>query len=293
MQRPPDDPRRRLLAVVPYSRLAEWAREVGVPAPLPGTAPLLAEELLVARRFPRTARLVLERMSPPELELACRDLGGIGGSLDRARLEERILAIIAPPPVASGASPAAPAPKPDLPVGAWLEGRRHREALASEAGRRARLRTNEQLQRVVGWGAIFLVFSWLLVLSQTIDAILLGLGVGAVALAVYRYELPVPIAMGIAALEVAARLLLFGVGDALIVPLVSICFAEIICAAVMSIDAVSARSSEITAELFPRPPTPVPPPVGEPGPAGPTAPEVRETGEAGAQAVADSRTRGS
>jgi hypothetical protein len=147
------------------------------------------------------------------------------------------------------------------------------------------------VQRAVAWGAIFFVFSWLLVFSHTLDAVLLGLGAGAVALAVYRHELPAPIAMGVAASEVAARLLLLGVGDALIVPLVSICVAEIIGAAVMSIDAVSSRDCEITAEFLPRRPTPVPEPVEEPAPATDPAPEETEPVPSVAKEGAAGRTR--
>jgi len=291
MDHPPDDPRRRLLAVVPYSRLAEWARDAGVAESLPGTAPLLAEALLAARRFPRAVERILERMSPPELDLACRDLGGIGGSIDRARLEARILAIIAPPSASSG-TPPTPLPKPDLPVGAWLEGRRHRAALASEAGRRERLRTNEQALRAAGWGALFLVFSWIFVFSHTFDAILLGIGAGAIAIAIYRYELSVPLAMGVAALEVAARLLIFGVSDAPVVPLVSISVAEFVLAAVMSIDAVSASGSEIAPELLPRPRAPVPPAAEEPAPVAAPDPGKSEPLPSRARDGAAGRTAG-
>jgi hypothetical protein len=181
-------------------------------------------------------------MSPQELGLACRALGGMGSSLDRDRLEERILEILSPPDPAPGES----APAPTAPLEVWLEGTRARISREAEEERReGRLRETMWLRAAV-WAIAFALISWLGVFAYASDSLILAAGVGAVAAAIYGFRLALPGALGLAALELAARMALIGCGPAAPVGLVCLCAMELLCAAAMSVDAESARHSELT-----------------------------------------------
>lgn len=239
-----EDPCRRLLSHVALSRLEEWADEASVPVPPTGGAHALVEALLSAPSFSFTAAGVLRRMSVPELGLVCRELGGMGNSTDRARLEERILALL-------DVRDAVLDPESDVrplsaPVTVWLEGRRTRAARRAERRRIADHATITHLVRGAIWGIVFAALARFGVFRHTSDALVLGFGVTLLAGTIYRIQLGLTPSLLLGALEVGVRLFVIGIGPAMISTLALLTVAELISTGAMSVDAESARSAQTT-----------------------------------------------
>ena len=241
---PTIDPSRRLLEVIPRARLDEWRRAEGLPPPDRASREALIDLLLVDDSFLTTLEKLFERMSPPELALACRDLGGIGTGSDRDRLEARLRALL-DPETAPPEDPQESGPPQKLPLEAWLEARRGGATRRAESQRIAVHSRHAGLLRAVAWGIAFAILTRFGVFSKTGDALILGLGVGLVAGTIYLKGLRGTTAFLLAVGEIVVRISLFGLASGTIFTFVLATFAEILCAVVMAIDAESARQAEL------------------------------------------------
>ena len=242
---PTIDPSQRLLAVIPRARLDEWRRAEGLPTPERGSHAALVDLLLAHEAFPTTLEKIFERMSPPELALACRDLGGVGTGSDRDMLEARLTALLG----ASDEEPSEAEPPQKLPLDAWLESRRKVAAKSAESQRVATQSREAALMRAAMWGITFTMLTRFGVYSNLGDALILGTGVTLIAALIYLKRLRGPEAFGLAVGEITVRIIFFGLASGTPMTFVLATFAEILCAVVMAIDAESARQAELPLSL--------------------------------------------